>query len=402
MSRGRAVFILSNAAKWKLFLPVIRSLEKEHGVEAVVVAYSEVHGTASDTAKLGELGLRYIHPLPVPIKAAADRITYGVWLKRNAGAMLEKLGASVLIVHVDRTIPENLFIRAARKRGIKSVLIQESLRKDEMTRLPFREAMVRRLYAWGFGLETRLRHYGQEGCDAVVAWGATSGDYFRRVGVPADRIRELGNPGWDALAAGPSLPAEKARLAEHLGLPPSIGFLTVTTSPLDDMGILTKEEYRKVLKLWCGRLGRVAAARKDLAVVFKLHNLEGADFYREAIGDQPIHIIQKWDILPLLAFSAGVLQFSTTAGLEAALLGTPVGVMDAGRSLDNWEFVENGIARQLRTGEDLEAFSAVVADPARRGELGKEVRELAEARYVKNLGQASPRVADFIGSLASR
>jgi hypothetical protein len=397
---GKAVFVLSNPAKWRHFLPVIGNLERNHGMESCVLALGEMHGSPSDVEHLRELGLDFIQPLPRPVRSEIDRLVQGLRLKREAGTILRRLGASVLIVHSDRTLPENLFIPAARAAGIPSLLMQESLRKDEMMRMGRRSLAVRRAYRRLFGLEFRLRLYGQGGCDSVNAWGPFSERYFLRAGVPAERIAPLGNPVWDRIPDVTLRESERERLAAHLGLPSDARFLTLVTSPLSGMGLLSEAEYRRILARWSRPLAE-AAARGGAALVLKTHNLEAAGIYREAFAGIPVHFLEKWDIIPLLAHSVGVLQFSTTAGLEAALLGTPVGLLDAGRPLDNWEFAANGVGTPLATPDHLRRFVEEISTPRGRGEIGARGRQRACIGYAANFGGAAAALAAHIRGLAS-
>ena len=89
-------------------------------------------------------------------------------------------------------------------------------------------------------------------------------------------------------------------------------------------------------------------------------------------------------------------MFSTTAGLEAALLGTPVGILGLSKPLDDWDLVGRGVATQVTSLENLRAFLEKVNTVR---DLGWKVREAARA-YVAHIGEASQCVARMIEQVA--
>lgn len=401
MPSGSIVFLLSNAGKARLFAPVLAALESA-GAKTVVLAGAEMHGKTIPAAALERLQVPVRHLLDRPIRGARDRIARGRSLRFRAEEILASEKASALVVHIDRTAPENLFIRAARNLGVPTVLLQESLRKDEMTRLPAVERWKRRLYASLFGLEFRLRHYGQEGCDRVLCWGPSSDRYFRRVGVPQERLVSVGNPAWDGVVC-PGREEAKVRVSEKLAGNPLEPIILLATSPLDDMGILSSREYRRLVRGWLSALQRAAENRPGVRFVVKPHNLEPARFYGSMMQDLPrLQLVEDVDFFLLTIAASAILSFSTTSAMEGPLFGTPSGVLSAGKALDNWDFVENGVAEDLRDEAGLRTFLDHCLHPERSAALARSQSDRVEAGYTVNFRKAAAPAAAAILEASAR
>jgi hypothetical protein len=384
----------------QIVLPVIRRL-RARGVPVIVYSDCEILRTASDPRTLEREGIPFVrmaeNPFPVPTgewEAAA------IPIRRRIPRELANVRPALVVVLNDRNFPPNAYVAEARRSGIPTLLIQESLRKDLFQRPPWIKLFGRWRRKMQYGIEEGLRNFGQGGCDRIAAWGETSRAYFRRVGVPEAKIVITGNPRFDQLAAA-DFRAEAGRVRSALGLRPADFLVTFLSSPIERMLIVSKTEKEEALRRLLAWV-RDLHAQPDwmsLRLAFKLHRSEdpaplqailkesgAAD--RATIADQPLY--------PLVQASQAALMFSTTAGLEAALLRVPVGILGLSKPLDDWNLAGNGVASDVRSPEDLSAFLQRVRGD---GELGGRGAQAA-ARYLANFGRAAEAVADLAARMA--
>ena len=91
-------------------------------------------------------------------------------------------------------------------------------------------------------------------------------------------------------------------------------------------------------------------------------------------------------------------MFSTTAGLEAALLAVPVGILGLSKPLDDWDFVRRGVAADVRSPEELAAFLLRAREDKTLGAQGAR----AASFYLANPGRAAEAVAELAGALGRK
>jgi hypothetical protein len=384
----------------QIILPVIRRL-RARGIAVIVYSDCELLRTASDPETLTREGIPFERmaetPLPVSMpewEAAA------LPFHRRIPREVERVHPSLVVVLNDRNFPPNDYLQAARRLRIPSLLLQESLRKDLFQRPPWRKLIGRWSRKIRTGIEEGLRHYGQGGCDAVAAWGETSREYFRRVGVPDCTIAITGNPRFDQLAQA-DFSAEASKIRTELGFAPDDFALTFLSSPIERMLIVSKEEKRDAflrLLAWMRTL-RAEPAGRNLRLVVKLHRAEDPALFRGMIsagGGADFTLVAEQPLYPLLWASQAALMFSTTAGLEAALLKVPVGILGLSKPLDDWDFVSRGVATNVRSPEGLAAFLRRAQEDAGFGARGAH----AAAFYLANPGRAAEAVADLAPRMA--
>jgi hypothetical protein len=377
----------------QILLPVIRLL-RARGLPVIVYSDCELLRTPSDPATLSREGIPFVRmaesalPLPMPEWEAAAAAFH-----HRIPREVENVNPSLIVVLNDRNFPPNDYIQAARRRRIPTLLVQESLRKDLFQRPPWRKLLGRWSRKLRLGVEEGLRHYGQGGCDMVAAWGETSREYFLRVGVPDRKIAITGNPRFDQLAHA-DFSAEAGRIRAELGYAPDDFVLTFLSSPIERMLIVSKEEKRAAFVRLLGwmRTLRAEPAWRNLRLALKLHRAEDGALFREMIsaaGGSDFARVAEQPLYPLLAASQAALMFSTTAGLEAALLQVPVGILGLSKPLDDWDFVRRGVAANVGSPEGLAAFLRRAREDDALGARGA----MAAAYYVANSGRAAEAVA---------
>jgi len=384
----------------QIILPVIRLL-RARGIPVIVYSDCELLRTASDPAAFEREGIPFVRmadtPLPVSMPEwEAAALPFHKRIPRE----VERVHPALVVVLNDRNFPSLDYINAARGLHLPTLLLQESLRKDLFQRPPLMKLFGRWSRKLRLGIEEGLRHYGQGHCDAVAALGETSREYFRTVGVPERKITITGNPRFDQLA-GADFSADARRIRTELGYPPKDFVLTFLSSPIERMLIVPKEEKNEAL---VRLLGWVRTLRDDpdwkkLRLAFKLHRGESVPLFRGMLaqeGATGFALVAEEPLYPLLRASQAALMFSTTAGLEAALLKVPVGMLGLSKPLDDWNFVSRGVAANVRSVEGLAAFLRRAREDEGFGARGAH----AATYYIANFGCAAEAVAQLAARMA--
>ncbi len=384
----------------QIILPVIRRL-RAHGIPLIVYSDCEVLRTPSDPETLQREGIPFVRMVESPLSESMPEWEQGaVIVRRRIPLELARLRPSLVVVLNDRNFPPNAYVAEARRLGIPSLLVQESLRKDLFQRPPLMKLWSRFQRKVRTGIEQGLSNYGQGGCDAVAAWGEISREYFLRVGVPAARIKITGNPRFDQLAQA-DFSKEAERIRKELGFTPEDFVLTFLSSPIERMLIVTREEKRDAfvrLLDWTRAL-RADPVWRNLRLAVKLHRGESPPLFREMLAEAGVTdfaLVAEQPLYPLLRASQAALMFSTTAGLEAALLAVPVGILALSKPLDDWNFIGRGVAADIRSREDLISFLRAARDDPTFGDRASK----AASSYLANIGGAAEAVADLAARMA--
>jgi hypothetical protein len=404
MNRRTVVFEVTDLAKLDIFAPVIRVLGETHGLRSQLIVSSEVHNQRTRLERIDALGVEYVQIMPVPIGSRRmDWVLFNVWLRRNAGRILQDLKTAVLVEPNDRTYPHHFFIDAAKRMGIPTVLVQESLRKDETMRLSTREWFRRKLDLYAFGVNSRLRKYGQGNCDAVTAWGEFSREYYRRVGVPEDRIAVTGNPAFDVIDEK-DWTADAAAVSEQLDVRNERVVLFLT-SPLARIGVVSMGRQERLTDAVLeGFRAYQAVSSVPLRLIIKPHALENARDYSERARscglESAVRVTSELPLYPLIARADAVVISSTTAGVEAGLFRKPLAVVDGGAPLDNWDLVGRGVGTRVRDSGEFAAFLRTALDPVEGGRLGAAARRGAE-QFATTIGNGAANVAKVIAEFVA-
>ena len=384
----------------QIVLPVIHLL-KSRGIPVIVYSDCELLRTASDPESLAREGIPFVQlaksPLPV---SQTDWEEAALPIRKRIPSEVERVRPLLVVVLNDRNFPSNVYVETARRLKLPALLVQESLRKDLFQRPPWSKLFARWRRKARLGIEEGLQRYGQGGCDAVAAWGETSREYFLRVGVPDSRIIITGNPRIDQLA-GADFSAEARRIRAETGCAPGDFLFTFLSSPIERMMIVSKGEKLAALGRlieWVSILRR-DPAWKNLNLAFKLHRSEDPlplqSILNQRAASAWARIVDR-PLYPLLQASQAALMFSTTAGLEAALLSVPIGIFEFSKPLDDWDLVGRGVAEGIRSQDDLAGFVRKAREDGEFGSRGAK----AASFYLANLGHAAEAVAGLAARMA--
>ncbi|MBN2085240.1 MAG: hypothetical protein JW748_08425 [Anaerolineales bacterium] len=384
----------------QIILPVIRALNAR-AIPVIVYSDCELLRTASDTAALAREGIPFVR-----MAEAALPVSTREWeiaarpFRRRIPRELDRLRPALVVVLNDRNFPPNAYVEEARRRRIPTLLLQESLRKDLFQRPPAWKLFGRWIRKLRFGIEEGLRRFGQGGCTVIAAWGETSREYFLRVGVPERRIVITGNPRFDQLASADFSAGARALRAEA-GYAAGDYLLTFLSSPIERMQIVSKAEKLDALEQLLGWVNSLRADPewKALKLALKLHRSEDPSPIQALLEKHNAagwaRILDK-PLYPLLTASRAALMFSTTAGIEAALLSIPIGILELATPLDDWDLVGRNVAEGVRSQSGFAAFLRKARDEKEMGARGAA----AASRFLANFGHAAEAVADLIASMA--
>jgi hypothetical protein len=385
----------------QIVLPVIRIL-RERGVPAVVFSNCELNRKASDVTPLERERIPYVRLVETPLPLnEAEFQRLAVPLFDRIPGEIERRNPPMIVVLNDRNSPSLNFVRAGRKLGIPVLMLQESLRKDLFQRPTWRKLWFRWRRKMLTGIEAGLFHYGQGGCDHLTAWGGFSRDYYLRVGVRPERITITGNPRFDAFAK-PDFEKEADAIRGQYRLAPDDFLLTFLSSPIEKMHIVSAEEKKDALGRlvdWVREL-RTRPGTSSLRMAIKLHRAENVGWFSAFLAERDatgFAFLADQALYPLLWASQASLMFSTTAGLEAALLRRPVAMLELSKPLDDWDFIGRGVASRVVSRDDLAAYLRTVREDA--GFAGR--CETAAHFYLDHIGHAAENVADLVQRLAA-
>jgi len=287
------------------------------------------------------------------------------WLLRNA---------SVVVIPNDIGFPYNKLIGERRRRGQRTVLVQEGIR---------------------FPLPAKYTgpHYGTNGADLVCVWGEGSRVYFEGQGVPASTISITGSPRMDALDPAAWI-TRGEQLRAELGLThPPLAYLS---NPIE-----TQHYGPKQLRLDCFERFLAAALpilrARELALVVKPHGGEDPAEYR-AIADRSseparVHVLPTAPIFSVLSAARAAIVLSSTVGLEALLFGRAVGALEIPGHGYPFEYVSQGAAVPIAQADLAGGLTTLLDHPP---DLGARFVE----RHYYDRGRAFRHVADAIEQLA--
>jgi hypothetical protein len=278
----------------------------------------------------------------------------------------------------DTAFPYDRIMRLYHRRQVPVLLMQEGIRFT----LP---------------AETDDDRYGAGGVAAIAAWGESSAAHFRRLGVAPDSVRLTGSPRFD----GPQLAAwmdEGEQLRRRLRLGDRT--LLLVSNPIDDQGFCTASEK---VALLCRFTAEIAPLFDDprFHLVLKLHRREEPQFFedlrRGAAARDRVTILRDAPLYPLLAASRAVVVLASTVGLEALMLGRPLGVLE----IPGWgfvhDFVGSGAARGLGWQAPMAPQVAELCDAS--GGLTAAAKAYVECNLATR-DDAADRVAGLIRELA--
>jgi hypothetical protein len=389
----RVDFLISNdrhhvAMTW----PVAGELAESGDCAVRVLSLCELRGLATPPAERAPQGVEVRRVLPLRLRSSpsagpvarpgspslARRLARAsIWrllLAPRLVALLRRRPDLVVLPN-DAAYPYDRIGRLTRRRRVQFLLLQEGIR-------------------FPLAGQTGVPVYGAGGAAAVAAWGEASGEYFRAVGVPEERIHLTGNPRFDQTAdpaAGdPQLPADRPRSSRRT--------LLLATNPIDDQGLCSREEKLDLVGRFLAQI-RPLFAEPEFHVAIKLHSRESPEEIRPLIPEalrERVSIHTDTPLRVLFGGAGAVVVLASTVGLEALLGGLPLAVLEIPGHGFQYDYVQSGAAAGL-------SWSAPLAPQVRSIFEPSEARRARVETYLRRqLGtgrQATRQVGELIRGL---
>ncbi|MEM7482272.1 MAG: hypothetical protein AAF481_13935 [Acidobacteriota bacterium] len=337
---GRVDFLISNPGHHlAMSRPVIERLTRQ-GHRCRVLSLCEFRGLRSPQG-LQDVTLRRLIPfrfrspslalpgarrarsageggLSSPAGRSSGRLRQAAWRLLLAGPLRAALRErpDLVVLPNDAAYPYDLIAALLRRRGLPFLLLQEGIRFP----LP----------------GTRdVDAYGRGGANAIAAWGPSSGEYFAERGAPPESIHLTGSPRFDNLANRPAA-------AERGGGP-----LVLLSNPIDDQGFCDHDEKLDLLEGFA-RAAEPVLAEGDLSLIVRLHPREDAAAVRRRLSRlRSVEVHSEEPLHDLLGRARAAVVLASTVGLEALLLGCPLGVLEIPGRGFVFDYVSSGAARGL-------------------------------------------------------
>jgi len=371
-SGGSVLFVCSTPLHVALFAEVMRAAGfRAQGLAPVVVADHRPDTAGRlDRALAGlDAGVPVVRMAPVSARGGsfAARVRARWELVAGGGVvedLMERLRPRACVVGNDAAYLERLVLSAARRRGIRTVLVQDGLfprrPRAGLTGLAG-AALDAALAAMGAGVLASGR-YGAAGCDAVAAMGPAFRDALIAHGAPPASVTVTGAPLFERGRERATAEARRAVRA-RLGVPPEAVLIAYFTT-----NILTELGDRAGHALQLAEIESLAAALPAAlpggALAVKLHPMD-------RVEDHPLPGLT---LAPLdldageLVHAADAVATSFSAVLvEAAARGRPCLVPAVHLSASPWMRVVRDLGvMPLATPAALAAALAELATPAGR------------------------------------
>lgn len=285
----------------------------------------------------------------------------------------------LVVVPNDAAFPYDRICDQLRRHKIRLVLLQEGIR--------FAETVFQ---------DSEITEQGLSGADAIACWGETSARFFRARGAPPRSIHLTGNPRFDRLEAT-DWGSEAGDLTK--ALPPGGPTVAILTNPIEVWGFCSQSGKMALLESFLDGLDRLFET-DGLRVVFKIHRQESLRDYQALIERhrhrERLAVLTDAPLYPLLELSDAAIVLASTVGLEALLLGTPLGVLEIPGHGFIHDFVSSGAARGVGWNASIADQTAALLDddPRHNTALDVYLEQTLSAR-----GNATGAVADLVADL---
>jgi hypothetical protein len=398
------LFELSNCdSALQAYAPIVASLRRQSSdIVCGVLSVCEFFGLDTETEKLrtvfdevyvlSQIGV--VRPSlwrPVVHRLGILPASLGtLWdVRAKLCGILRRTTPCVIVISNDRRFPEHDLVLLANRFRIPTLLLQESIRKD--LAFPSKDSgktswVLRRLFRYEQG---QLRH-GEGGCTRIAAWGQNGVDYFRALGITANRLIVTGSPRIDSFIDR-CRTLRRSAACDELGVPGEGRNILFATNPLSRMGMASLSDYLDAIRYVICLVDRMGRKGLNDTLLLKPHRFETSDHWLYGIPQMcsisPFaHYLKDSNLETAIAVADAVLVFNSTVAVEAALMNRPVGVVN----LHGWnlgvDFVKHGLSVQLDDEVSLETF----VDCAAQKQQGNV------SYYVQHLGSSAERIAEEV------
>ena len=245
------------------------------------------------------------------------------------------------------------------------------------------------------GIKFWRTRYGTGQADAVAAWGENSAEFFRRQGVPAERIHLTGNPRYETVTRDDRRD-EAAEIADRLKLAPNL--LLLASNPIDDLGMCTNREKLDLVRDFVAAMEPLFDD-PEFHLAFKLHPRESVRQFSAIARESPdparTSVLYDEPLYALLAASRAAVILASTVGIDALLCRVPLGVLEIPPHGFAFDYVQSGAALGL-------GWDGSMADQVRRLQRPGAWESLAGDRYLERNLKGRPGATELIVQLIQR
>jgi hypothetical protein len=384
-------FVITNPNHhWTMVRPVlVRLLERGHTCRVLSLCEVRGHKTPASAWDMEGVSVRVIGerlrrrgssaPGPSAVRPNGIKLS-AAWSLVIGPAFQRAIRArepDVVVLPHDGNFPGRRLVEMLHRRGIPSVLQQEGI-----------------LYP--YAENHTISSPGGSAVDSVAAWGTASAQYFREVGTPEARIHVTGSPRHDHVSR-----ATFADEARALALDKDGGgaVLALLTNPIDSQGYCTTEEKYQLTRHFLDRL-EPFAREAALHVVVKPHPGEDRAAYH-AVADASLlasrtTVLHAASPYALMVAADAVVVLGSTAGLEALMVGTRLGVLPTPGGRFLFDYVDAGVATPITLDDVPGGARELLA-----GRRDSAAVERYLERHLAHRPFAADRVADVILSTAA-
>jgi hypothetical protein len=284
-----------------------------------------------------------------------------------------------VILFNDAAYPYNRICKFLRKKRIPFLLIQEGIRFEAAEN----------------AVEGALKQ-GKGGATAIAAFGESSAEFFRKQGAPWQSIHLTGNPRFDELSSL-DFQSKVRQMRRELNL--GTRNLLFLSNPIEFHGYCSTESKLRLVRDFVLGIDPLFAD-EGFRLVFKLHGQENPGDFLAAASPSPhssqIVMASDRDLYTLLSLSDAAVIFGTTAGLEALLLGVPLGVIEIPGVGFLHDYVREGAAIPLRWSMPMSEQVAQLLDL--KGRYQPSVDRYLD-RALASRSDATERILELVNSL---
>jgi UDP-N-acetylglucosamine 2-epimerase len=231
------------------------------------------------------------------------------------------------------------------------------------------------------------------------------GDVHRRElmdhGMGGERIVVCGAASLDGLQ--PQTGRIHPALRSRLGLSPGKPWILVATSGPGHS--VSHAHHRQVVD----NLFRLSAAIPEVPIVVKLHRKDKFEFYRQGLKDctGKFFVVKQAafgfprDIFDWLQGCTMVLTGSSTAAVDAMVMGVPVITMDFCGEIQKVDFIDRGATVHVRTAQELEAaVRGILAAGGLGDDVGARAAAYLQGAFLALDGRSAQRGAEALRAVA--
>lgn len=234
-----------------------------------------------------------------------------------------------------------------------------------------------------------FRSIGVYKADFIAVYGQEAAQAFRQAGYNSKRLIPTGNPALDHVSQR-SLEADRRYVQSKIDLDVSKRVFLIATSRFDP------NEFQ-----WISRFIEVLNRRADCEVIIKIHPLYGRTHYDDLMKrcqGLRYHLVREMELYPLLNIADVVVTDYSHVGVEAAMFGKPLLVVNlTGKPYPSNRFDEVGIALGVHSMDEIEpGIERILADEELLTRMREKRNDVVDRYNYRNDGKAAHRIFQLL------